>query len=266
MKKRVVTAIIMTLVILPFVLIGGSVFKFGVSLIALLGLKEFWDLKKGSKQYPLVIRLISMLCLILMIICDKSLFGHTNSYLFYVGVPYSSIIVSCILLLTPSIFYNKNYSIEDAFKLLGMVLLIGISAKSAIVSREINIFIFVYLALVSIFNEMFALFIGSKFGKHKLLPKVSPHKSIEGSIGGLVVGSFIALLFAHFTFSKISFKLFIITIILGIAGQLGDLFFSKIKRENGIKDFSNLLPGHGGILDRTDSLIWVLLVYSLLYL
>ena len=86
----------------------------------------------------------------------------------------------------------------------------------------------------------------------------------QGSIGGLLAGSVISLIFYNFLISSIDIKLVIITIILSIVGQIGDLIMSKIKRENGIKDFSNILPGHGGILDRLDSSIFVVLAYALM--
>ena len=94
--------------------------------------------------------------------------------------------------------------------------------------------------------------------------EISPNKTWEGSIGGLLAGSIISLIFYNFLISSIDIKLVIITIILSIVGQIGDLIMSKIKRENGIKDFSNILPGHGGILDRLDSSIFVVLAYALM--
>ena len=94
--------------------------------------------------------------------------------------------------------------------------------------------------------------------------EISPNKTWEGSIGGLLAGSLISLIFYNFLISSIDIKLVIITIILSIVGQIGDLIMSKIKRENGIKDFSNILPGHGGILDRLDSSIFVVLAYALM--
>ena len=94
--------------------------------------------------------------------------------------------------------------------------------------------------------------------------EISPNKTWEGSIGGLLAGSVISLIFYNFLISSIDIKLVIITIILSIVGQIGDLIMSKIKRENGIKDFSNILPGHGGILDRLDSSIFVVLAYALM--
>ena len=112
-------------------------------------------------------------------------------------------------------------------------------------------------------TDTFAMLIGCLIGKHKLIPDVSPKKSIEGSIGGSVVGTAIAsILYYNVISNQINiFVLILMTLVLTILGQLGDLFFSKIKRENKIKDFSNIMPGHGGILDRFDSMTFIVFGY-----
>ena len=102
---------------------------------------------------------------------------------------------------------------------------------------------------------------GMFIGKHKLCPKISPKKTIEGSVGGSVIGTAVAVIFYSNLIGKFSIKLVLITLLLSVIGQLGDLFFSKIKRENNIKDFSNIMPGHGGVLDRIDSLTFVIMAY-----
>ena len=143
----------------------------------------------------------------------------------------------------------------------------------------------VYLILTTCSVDIFALFIGCKFGKHKLNPRISPKKSIEGSIGGIVCALILALVFNLFfpifattettNFLNLAFnnnlafvapfKVIIITLILTIVGQLGDLAFSMIKRHYEIKDFSDLLPGHGGLTDRIDSICINFILFQLLF-
>ena len=94
--------------------------------------------------------------------------------------------------------------------------------------------------------------------------KISPHKTWEGSLGGLLVGTIGSIVYYYFLIGNINLKVIAITIILSMAGQIGDLVMSKIKRENEIKDFSNLMPGHGGMLDRLDSTIFVFMTYMFL--
>ena len=102
-------------------------------------------------------------------------------------------------------------------------------------------------------TDTFALFTGMFIGKNKLAPSISPKKTIEGFIGGALMGTFIATSF------------YVTVINQSMPLQLGDLVFSFVKREYGKKDFSNLIPGHGGILDRFDSLIFVVLAFILVH-
>lgn len=104
--------------------------------------------------------------------------------------------------------------------------------------------------------DMFAYFFGRAFGKHKLCPSISPHKTVEGSVYGTVLGSALGLLAWVILKDTVAIPWYVYLIVsffCTIAGQLGDLCASMIKRQAGIKDFSNLLPGHGGIIDRIDS-------------
>ena len=112
-----------------------------------------------------------------------------------------------------------------------------------------------------IITGMVSLFTGMFIGKHPLAKKISPKKTIEGLIGGTLMGVFAACTFYLTAINpdiEIS-HLLIVTTTLSLMGQFGDLFFSAIKRHFGKKDFSNLIPGHGGILDRFDSIIFVII-------
>ena len=113
-------------------------------------------------------------------------------------------------------------------------------------------------------TDIFAMLGGKFFGKHKLCPKLSPKKTWEGSIIGLAGGVIISLIFYIIFIGSINITVVMTSIILSIVGQMGDLVMSKVKREHDIKDFSNLIPGHGGILDRLDSVIFVFLTYMFL--
>ncbi len=108
-------------------------------------------------------------------------------------------------------------------------------------------------------NDTFAYYIGGWFGKHKLSPIISPKKTVEGALGGLVGGGGVALLFHYLVFDGASvLGLVIFAIFLSVIGQIGDLFESLLKRSVGAKDSGFIIPGHGGILDRIDSIIFSL--------
>lgn len=112
------------------------------------------------------------------------------------------------------------------------------------------------IMLIVMTNDSAAYYIGSAIGKHRLYPAVSPKKSIEGALGGLL-GSLCGTLLAKFTFfNSLSYvDALLAALLVGVTGQLGDLFESLLKRSFGVKDSGTLLPGHGGVLDRLDSII-----------
>jgi phosphatidate cytidylyltransferase len=134
-----------------------------------------------------------------------------------------------------------------------------------ILISDSNINYLIYLVLITTITDSFAYFTGYLIGQHKLCEKISPNKTIEGAIGGVLIGTIIPTLFYLYLIdSNINILLIVvITFVLSIIGQLGDLFFSSVKRHYNIKDFSNLIPGHGGILDRLDSLIFVVITFVL---
>lgn len=111
--------------------------------------------------------------------------------------------------------------------------------------------------MVVMLNDTCAYFTGTFFGRRKLYPSVSPKKSIEGAIGGLV-GSVLAAGLAHLTFAPWTplLQLLLLGLVVGVVAELGDLFESLLKRSFGVKDSGTLIPGHGGILDRLDSLMF----------
>jgi phosphatidate cytidylyltransferase len=116
----------------------------------------------------------------------------------------------------------------------------------------------IFMTLIVIMScDTFAYFVGSRIGKRKLYPAVSPNKSIEGALGGLV-GSLVAIMIVKFTFLPILgfFDAMLIGLLLGVMGQLGDLFESLLKRACQVKDSGSMIPGHGGMLDRLDSLLF----------
>ena len=113
------------------------------------------------------------------------------------------------------------------------------------------------IMLIVMTNDSAAYYVGSAFGKHRLYEAVSPKKSIEGSLGGLAGGLAGALLAKYSFFTQLGYADIAVTaLVIGVMGQLGDLFESLLKRSFGVKDSGNIFPGHGGVLDRMDSIIF----------
>lgn len=257
MKKRIISAIIMAIILIPLLILGGYFFAATVGVVATLAYKEIIALKKEG--YPKIMLFMGFLSLISLV------FSNYINCSIYLGITYQIIAFCLLVMLIPVIFFKENsYTTKDAFNLIGNILLLGIAFNTFIVLRNRSLSLFVYLLIIPMVTDIFAMLGGKFFGKHKLCPKLSPKKTWEGSVIGLAGGIIISLLFYLIFIGSINIMTIITSIILSIVGQMGDLVMSKIKREHGIKDFSNLIPGHGGILDRLDSVIFVFLAYMFL--
>lgn len=260
MKKRILSAIVMLAIVIPVVWWGGDIFRLGVGFVSILALKELLDLKKSHHKLPILVQFVAIVCLLFLVLTEY------DGYSILFGVTYRGIAVLLLTLLGLAVFYpDKDYTTQDAFYLIGSVLLLGTAFNAMILARMIDLYLFVYLILIFIFTDTFAMLMGIAFGRHKLIPKVSPKKTVEGSVLGSFIGTVVACVFYHFFVSPITVGVVLVTLGLSLLGQIGDLIFSKIKRENDLKDFSNLIPGHGGILDRLDSTIAIMLGFLLLY-
>lgn len=257
MKIRVLSATLMLIIFIPLLFIGGDAFSLGVYLVSLLGLHEFLNIKNEKKYIPSFIKFISYILLTLLILANTNINDLTFS------IDYRILAGLFISYLIPTVLYHdrEKYSINDAFYLIGGVLFLGVSMSLLILIRNNSLAITIYLFLTSIMTDTYAYFIGSHIGRHKLLESISPKKTLEGMIGGTVFGTFIGTVFYHLFVSSTMpiYVVVLITLFLSVIGQLGDLVFSAIKRYFSKKDFSNIVPGHGGVLDRMDSIIFILL-------
>ena len=260
MKQRVISAIVMLAIVIPAFMIGGNVFKLLIFLVSMLGMKEYLDKKENKKDLPIFIKLAGYLFIPLV------MFSLGIDSKLEMIVDFRIITSLLIVLLLPVVLYHNRdtYSINDANYVFMGVMFLGIAMSLFNTYIDINKNLLVYLVLITVMTDTFAYLTGMLIGKHKLLEVISPKKTWEGLIGGTFFGVFIATIY-YITVINSNISLLIvipITLLLSIVGQLGDLFFSAIKRYFDKKDFSNLMPGHGGVLDRLDSLIFVLLAYS----
>ena len=227
-------------------------------MLSVLAYKELLDLKENATEIPEIMKGIGLIDLLLIV------FSEYTSDLYMFGLSYRVLTISLLTLFIPTLFYKDNkYTTREALYLVGIVMLLGVVFNSFIFIRSFSLFTLLYLMVICAVTDTFAMLTGMLIGKHKACPKISPKKTIEGCIGGSVIGTAVSVIFYSNLVGKFSLKLIIISLLLTVIGQLGDLFFSKIKRENQIKDFSNIMPGHGGILDRLDSLCFVIMAYML---
>lgn len=261
MKKRLLSALVLLLIYVPVFISGGIVFSMAMGVTALLAFKEILNLKVSHNKIPAGIELMGMLALLFIVFYE---YQSTN---FSYGIGYRTLSVMLIAFLVPTMFHHKNgeYETKDAFYILGAIILLGTAFNFIIILRNVSMYQVLYLFLITTCTDLFAYLFGSLMGRHPLALSISPHKTVEGAIGGLIMGTAIPIPFYMYFINNENVAMIIfMTFVISLFSQIGDLLFSKIKRENDIKDFSNMIPGHGGILDRFDSTIFAVLSYVLL--
>lgn len=257
MGKRVLSAFIMLLVFIPLLVIGGKPFAILMALLSVMGLYELLSLRETKKNFPFLMKIFAFILVLFFSL------NNFTSIDFEYSIDYRVMGFILFVFLLPIIFINdsKKYNINDALFLIGSILFIGLSFNLIIITRNYDISYIIYILLITTLTDTFALFTGMLVGKTKFAPSISPKKTYEGFFGGLLVGVVAAVSYYHVVInpSLPLVILILVTTLLAVLGQLGDLAFSAIKRYYGVKDFSNLIPGHGGILDRLDSIIFVIL-------
>ena len=251
---RITSGVIGLILLIAIVFIGGIPLNIGVIGLSLLGLYEFFRAIKKLGFNP--ITSIAYLSTIFIFI-----------RLFYSSITMDFILTFLVIILFSfTVLQNDKNLIDISLTILGIIYIPFL--LSFLVYLEGTKYIWIIFT-IAFGTDTFAYLIGSKLGKHKLSPLISPKKSVEGAIGG-VLGSVIVTLIYSYIFSIGPWWSVLILAVLGsLVSQLGDLSASKIKRFAEIKDFGKIMPGHGGMLDRFDSIIFaspVVYYYVILFL
>ena len=255
LKQRILTGAGITVVLSLVIIFSHIPWVLG-TLIACLSMQAVYELYRAAglkDNKPLY--LISCAVVLLLSTIDIPGYDYIVAIAFVTAVAlflYLMLNVSNLKKIKPWISVSVAAMIVVFFK--GMT---GIRA------RENGVYLLGMTILVSVITDIAAYFVGKGCGKHKLAPIISPKKTVEGSIGGTVFAVAILTLVAFILnvtrILQVNYGMLIIYLVLAsIVGQFGDLAMSSIKRIVGVKDYGNLLPGHGGILDRFDSLLFVL--------
>lgn len=269
MKQRIITAIVLGIVAIPVCAFSGTVvFPIVWAILGAVGVYELLGCM-GTKNN----RIISFPLYILAIAAPFAVRYFRNELQEYSAVIVFSLFLYSLYLLAVWVFsYEKNQNV-DMNKILASVLvslyIIG-SASAIVFIRDVNggEFYWYFVFIGAWVTDIFAYFTGMLFGKHKLIPAVSPKKTVEGAIGGAVfcVAFFVGYGALVNYFSQYDISLIILAIaglLSALVSMIGDLSMSVIKRTYGIKDYGKIFPGHGGVLDRFDSILAVAIVMAL---
>ncbi|OEG00434.1 hypothetical protein BHF71_00565 [Vulcanibacillus modesticaldus] len=259
MKQRIITGLVGAVGFLYVVKLGGIPYSLLVILLAILAYFEY--LKMSSTKIYSIEGLIGLGTALSIII------SHNKLFTFFLDIDEVYIMLSALFLYLVIVVTKKNKITFDkvGFYLLG-AMYIGFGFSYMLETRFLNngLALTLFILFLTWASDTGAYFSGKYFGKNKLWPEISPKKTIEGSIGAIVstilVGLFLNVLLE---INDDILQLIWFGILISIVGQFGDLVESALKRSKDVKDSGSILPGHGGILDRFDSLIFIFLVLHL---
>lgn len=247
MKTRVISGLCMV-PLLAVIFLGGYWLLGACILIAVIGIREFFNGFRAMDIHPsdtIAYIFISVLYAINLLWPER----HE-----YIMLWFASSIMACSIY----IFKINERKIEDGMAtMLGVIYVVFFSYHVVLVDQTEDYSLLIWIVILSAFcTDIFAYFSGFLFGRHKLCPDLSPKKTVEGAIGG-TLGSIICCgIFGYFVMPEIWVHCLILGMIGAVLSQCGDLTASAYKRKMGIKDYGNLIPGHGGILDRFDSVLF----------
>ena len=253
MKTRIITAIVLVLILFPIIAYGGWPFRFLELFVVIVGGIEMMSLSKRHKQWPRLIMPLSILAVI-------------GAYLLSVYRPQLllAFLTAVILVFISLPVFSEHFTSNDSFLCLSYVMLFFFTLHS--LEQVLSHPLYIWLILVATYGCDTGAYFGGRFlGRHKMNERVSPKKgAVCGWISGFVLSVVIGKLLL-FVLPPVDPRIFWLTcLLMPLSGQYGDLAFSAMKRCHQIKDFGHLLPGHGGILDRLDSLVFNFMTFGIL--
>lgn len=253
LQGRVIFGGVALAIFIPVLMIGGALLQIGMGLLAMLGVHELLQMK-GLRSTTLEGVLAMLAGFVLTI--------PLENYLKFLPIDGNVVAYSLVVfLLLGSTVLGKNYSFEDAAYPIAASFYVGIGFNALLDARVAG-FDKVLLALFIVWaTDSGAYLVGRRYGVRRLAPHVSPNKTIEGSLGGIASAVLVTFVFMLFDRNVAAphhmFVMLLFTVFFSIAGQFGDLVESAIKRHFGVKDSGKFIPGHGGVLDRFDSMLFV---------
>jgi len=273
MKTRIISGVLSAAILYIIMLMPPYVMGITVFAVSIIALYEFYQCVKKVSFNPIRIVGFFACIMFLLYLTFKTFFADSNiaffrsisQVIFQQSMFYLFVYLSIVYLLLQMVFQKKSFTLNDiAVTILGIIYIPFLLSFLFQVRFLENGFEYVWLIFIGTFStDICAYFIGKFFGKNKIIPNISPNKTVEGSIGGAVGSVVFTTLYGILYMNgyeglNIEIYHFVaLGVISGTISQMGDWSASAIKRNVGIKDFGHIIPGHGGLLDRIDSLLFV---------
>lgn len=267
MKQRVLSGVVIAIVAISVLLLMNTVvFPIVWTVLAVMAVYEIEKVTQIKNKALMILSLVFS-----ALFCLNESFGFAEVSYSVVLAVYVLIMLTIMLIgydITKfehvAVAFFASVAVPFAFSIFVYLRDINLNSDGKFSKTE-GVYLILLVLVCSWLTDVFAYFTGRAFGKHKLCPKISPKKTVEGAIGGIIIPAVINIIVLA-VFEKFFFDgtvipywaMLIISPVLSVASMLGDLSASTIKRNFGVKDFSNLIPGHGGIMDRFDSCLFVL--------
>ena len=257
MLKRIITAVVAVIILLPILWFSDTfLFPFAIAVVSCISLFEIFSCLGFKEKFAVTMPAY------LMAVAIPFLGKIAGGAAALMPTVCAVLILYIMYLMALSVIFHEKYSLHDLAicYMTSIYIICGFSSIQFLREMTNNTYLLVFIG--AWITDIFAYFTGVFFGKHKLCEKISPKKTIEGSIGGITFCAIAFVLFAVLIVEK-DLKLYeyiiiaVIGVIISVVSQIGDLSMSLIKRHYGIKDFGKIFPGHGGMLDRFDSIIAV---------
>lgn len=255
-KERTISAVILVIAAFASILPGGiilAVVLYGISMVGFLELTRACGVREGQKPNTLeIVGLAAITCYYLV-----TYFVQDASYAVMV------ILLAMIAMMSVYVFGFPKYHANQVMDAYFALIYAPVMLSFVLLTRQLDdgIYLVWMIFISSWISDTFAYLAGVMLGRHKLAPVLSPKKSVEGSVGGIVGAALFGALFGAYLDSTLGQEQYVM--ILAVVGgvgsvisQVGDLAASAVKRNHEIKDYGNLIPGHGGIMDRFDSVIF----------
>ena len=296
MKKRLITGLIIVGILIPLLVVPQllEVFHIVAAIFAGIGACEVMRLSESEKKYAWRIKTVIIIATLLVYVSGLGLWQSLTfeigfdqdavTLVFNSQVSFALILTSVLLQLSLLVF-SKDFDARDIGKSFAASFYVGLGVASIVALRGLGIRYVVYLFIITILTDVFAYLYGMMFGNHKMIERISPKKSWEGTLVATLFAFMFGSLFTR-TLNDGNYKtifdnfanfttyeswaqfliIFGVSLIASIMSQIGDLVASKLKRTYDVKDFGTIFPGHGGFLDRFDSAIYTSMLLLAIFL